>query len=1269
MRFSHRPAAWSAVATVFILAACFSAGAQSSNRVPARVTEAVDPQKLVTLSGNVHPLARAENDRGLAADSQPLRRMLLVLKRSPQQEAALRQLLDGQQAKSQPGYHHWLTPQQFGQQFGPADSDVQAVTNWLASQGFEVTHVSSGRGTIEFSGTAGMVRQSLHTEIHQYLVDGEMHWANATNPQIPAALAPVVAGFASLNNFRRKPQYVRSGTYERSKATGEVKPLFTYTSSGFTNYAVGPNDFATIYNVTPLWNSQINGSGVAIAVVEDSNIAPQDVADFRSMFGLPATTPTCPTLPPPAVATANVGYCTVLNGPDPGLMPGASGDEGEADLDVEWAGAIAPGATVDLVVSETTEASFGGDLSAVYIVDNNLAPILSYSYGSCEQGLGASGNGFYQSLWEQAAAQGITVVVAAGDNGSAECDGGTETAAQYGLAVNGVSSTPFNVSVGGTDFNDASNPGTYWSSTNTSTTQASAMSYIPEIPWNDSACATASTPLYTTCVPASNGTDLVGGGGGQSNCIDAACSQGYAKPSWQIGTGVPSDSVRDQPDVALFSADGYVSGSFYIFCQMDANPSNTPTAGSASSCDLNSPYADFQGAGGTSFATPAFAGIMAMVIQNVAQANSSTAGFNPWQGNPNFVLYPLAGAGSNRCASAQSPGTSCIFYDIASGNNSVACQGGSPDCSSNGVSSSYGILVNPTLTTDTPAWLAGSGYDMATGLGSFNAANLVNNWSSVSFQPTSTSLTLSPTTFTHGASTSATVKVITTSGVGSVTTGDVSLIGCKVQTLPCPTASVVNNGGIDYNSLNNSNTVTWSTNFLPGGTYWVNAHYAGAVTNGSATSGAVGDGASDSSQVQVTVNPEGSETAVEVCLTATQTVSCPTTNSVTYGAPYVLRMDVTNSSGQQCSANAVPCPTGKVVVSPTPFDQSPPASNTAGTYPLNSQGYTEDQFVQYPAGAYSITGAYSGDNSYNSSTSPAYALTVAKATTSIDLTDAAQGGSTYALTATVSTGSNGAAPTGTMTFSNGTTTLSGTPVYTGTAANPLTGVNASATWVLTTTFTSAATVTATYSGDTNYSGSGPSNSVSITANPDFGLTATTTTATVTAGNSATYPLTVTSSFSFNSAVTLTCAVATPVGFSGTLPTCSVTSPVTPAANASATSTLTVSTTAQSLAPVAHRGPGPTPMPLPLPVLGSLAMLFLASMGYLAAKRRRALVGMVLAGMLLMMALGLASCGGGGGGGGGGTPPPTGTPSGTYSITVTGTSGSLSHQVSVSLVVQ
>jgi subtilase family serine protease len=362
-----------------------------------------------TLKGNVHPLARAQYDQGEAPAGMMLHRMMLVLKRSEQQETALRQLMENQQSKNSPSYHQWLTPEGFGKQFGPADSDLSAVVGWLNTSGFEVTRVSNGRNVIEFNGTVGQVKQAFGTAIHKYVVKGEEHWANSSDPSIPTALVPVVAGIDSLHNFLKKAQNVYAGTYSvPDRKLTPPNPGFTidFNCSGQTPdcYALGPYDFATIYDVLPLWNlaTPINGHGQIIAIVGRTDINPSDAPTFWSLFGLDGTHAPQPTL--------NI----ITNGPDPGF----TGDEPEADIDTQWSGAVAPGATIDYVTSASTETDDGIDLSAIYIVDNNIAPVMSESYGVCEAA-GSGTVGFYGAIWEQAAAQGISVMVSTGDNGAA----------------------------------------------------------------------------------------------------------------------------------------------------------------------------------------------------------------------------------------------------------------------------------------------------------------------------------------------------------------------------------------------------------------------------------------------------------------------------------------------------------------------------------------------------------------------------------------------------------------------------------------------------------------------------------------------------------------------------------------------------------------------------------------------------------------------------------------------------------------------------------
>jgi hypothetical protein len=1208
MKFTRSQIISTALVSFSLILTSLASLAQTS-AVRARVTQAVDVQNRVTLRGNVHPLARPANDQGAAPDDLPMQRMLLVLQRGADQEASLRQLLDQQQMESSSQFHQWLTPEQFGQQFGPADSDLQAVTGWLTAQGFEVTKVAAGRTVIEFSGTAGLVRKVLGTEIHKFRVNGEDYWANASDPQIPAALAPVVAGIDSFNNFPRKPLHESAGTFRRDKATGKVEPLFSNPTtcsdgtSGCYNLSVGPGDFATIYNIAPLWTAGTDGTGQTIAVVGETNINIQDVRDFRTMFGLPANDP-------------NI----ILNGPDPGIL--TDGEETEADLDVEWAGGIAKGATIDFVVSESTETTGGIDLSALYIVDNNLAPILSESYGGCEQALGTAGNAFHSNLWEQAAAQGITVLLGSGDSGSAGCDSANpligEIAAQYGLAVSGLASTPFNVAVGGTDFAiTSSNYSTYWSTSNTSPYQTSAKSYIPETTWNYS-CADTGTLTACTPPPSSSYLDagyyLVAGGGGASSCTSlsgSTCSGGYSKPSWQSGTGVPQDGKRDVPDVSL------LAGGWYVICQMDASYIE---GGSSSSCDLNSPYLDFQIQGGTSAAVQAFAGVMALVTQAHGR-----------QGNANYVLYPLA-TSANTCASnsAAAGKTSCIFYDTQSGNNSVICTGGTPNCSATS-SSQYGIIVSGSPAA--AAYSTTSGYDLATGLGTVNVNNLVKNWKS-NFTTSSTTLTLTPnspatlTTLVHGQPINFNIGV--TSG-GGTPSGDVSIIA--------QTGAASNNmTGIGPFTLSGG-TASGSDLMLPGGSYNVTAHYAGNGTYG----------ASDSTPgIPVTVSKESSQTQMEL-VTFNLTTGAPSygVNSVPYGYPYELRMDVTNSSGQLCTpisggvqyATSYPCPTGTVTVTPAPTDQNAPTGTVPGTYQLNTQGYAEDQPIQQAPGTYNFAASYAGDNSFNPSTSPPLPVVITQGVTTTSVT--AQPAQVVANTFVNVTGivqtnfTNGAAPHGDVElFDNGKLWAS--------APLPGTGYDTSTfTWTEQASVSGSLSVgqhsfTASYAGDTNYAGSASSAPVSVTVS-DFTVSANPGAVTISAGQTGTATVSVSPQYGFQGSVTLSVASGCPTGATCTFSPASVTI----SGSSAVTSTLTVTTTASSNAPPMLRRTVPPSSRLPagfieLVAAGLLALFLLFS----SPKLRRHPAAYVFATLLLIVGV-WAACGGGGGGGG--TPAPTPVP--------------------------
>jgi Pro-kumamolisin, activation domain/Bacterial Ig-like domain (group 3) len=1066
-----------------------------TKQAAARITQAVDEANLVTIRGSVNPLARAGFDQGLVADSRPMNHMLLVLQRSPQQETALRNLIDSQQVKNSSNYHAWLTPQQFGQQFGVADADIQKVADWLSQKGFTEIKASNGSMFIEFSGTAGLVRSAFHTEIHNVMVNGQLHFANLSDPQIPAALAPVVARIHSLHDFRLKSYMHLSNKLQQLKAEGKLtKPGF---GDGNGLFAVGPGDLATIYNIPATVAGSPAGQGQTIAIVARSNITISDITQFGSAFGIPSLA---------NFSTSNI----IVNGPDPGIVPG---DDGEATLDVDMVGSTAPNANILLVVNggtitgnlaglgaEADDSTDGVDQSALYIVTNNLAPVMSQSFGGCEAG---TDNVFASTLWEQAAAQGISVFVSTGDSGSDSCDDGSLNST-FGLSVSGSASTPFNIAVGGTDFNDALNPTMFWNDT---AALATAKSYIPEIPWNDSCASSGSLTACSGLVPATdpNGLDLTGGSGGQSNCATnngQFCTGGYPKPSWQSAPGVPADSLRDIPDVSLFASVNSPSNHFYVFCLADSGSQdpNQPCNLTGQPIIDGVPSYNLSGVGGTSASTPAWAGIMALVNQSEV-----AAGRGGRQGNANYVLYNLATtqAGNPACNStgASLPAASCTFNDITTGNNSVQCVAGTPNCS-NQTASGLGILVTPgaPFAANTPAFSATAGYDLATGLGTPNVSNLIANWGNVTTNfkaatPAITSPASGTVSITHGHSQPFTITV---TGAGGTPTGDISLIAEPpgFGQVGAGSATLVNG------------TATITTNMLPGddttgaGTpYPVIAHYAGDGTFGPA----------DSQPITVTVNRENSTTTATMFNEDIQTGFLSPTTSVQFGTNYIMIVNVVGATaGAICNNTSptsitqipeVPCPTGNITLTEngSPLnDFIRTGSTNTNISSVGNLGFVEDLLIQLFGGVNPIVAAYSGDNSYNqSSSTPPTSITVTPGPTQTtstlngSSTATVSAGQSVTLVATVTTGytqpcgntgsgptgtcngvSNGSGPTGTVTFSACGTAASCTVPVVPTSFNTTSGAGAFATATLVTSFatTPPQPIKAAFtSGDLNYS--------------------------------------------------------------------------------------------------------------------------------------------------------------------------------------------------------
>jgi len=850
------------------------------------ITEPIDESKLAVLKGNTHPLARPEFDLGTAPATLPMQRMLLVLKRGPEQESALRKLLDDQQDKASPSYHKWLTPEQFGKQFGPTDADIQTITGWLQSHGFQVV-ATKGRTVLEFSGSASQVQETFHTTIHKYIVNEEQHWANASDPSIPAALTPAVAGVLTLHNFLKKPQIRMVKEPVAAKIRPGKRPAITFSDG---THGLAPADFAVIYG-SPV-NPVLTGAGITIGVVGRSNLysvdfAAEDVSDFRSS------------------QTFNVccgAFNVVLNGPDPGDLGG--GEEAEATLDTTWSGAVASGATVDLVVSASTNTSDGIDLSEIYIIENNLADVMTESFGTCEAGSTSAQATGVSGLAEQAAAQGITYFVSAGDDGAEGCDDQNSEAVATGpVSVNLLASTPFNIAVGGTVFNENGKPTQYWSSTNTN--QESALSYIPEDVWNDSC-------LASTCGANAN---IAAGSGGASIF--------FTKPVWQAGvSGILPDNTRDLPDVSL-TASGHDG---YVLC---LEASCVPNAQGEFSLYL---------IGGTSASAPSFAGIMALVDQQMANLNPAQG---PRQGQANYVLYRLAASQTSTLAQCNAsntaglPASTCIFNDITSGNNAVPGELG------------YGL--------STAQYQAGVGYDMATGLGSVNIANLASQWSSVTFNPTTTTFTLNPVVnIIHGSSVNVNISVTPNSGTGNPS-GDVSLLAF--------TGGIYPRIAVDGFTLSGTSTVVSSTSQLPGGgPYPVTAHYAGDATYAP----------SDSTPVSVTVTPESSATTLSVLTMDSQGNSFPFTGGP-FGSFVYLRADVAGLSGH---GN----PTGTVNFTDT-FGAIPGGSsfqlNGGDQFNTGGNTATPNGVLNFDTGTHTISASYVGDTSFNpSSSTPPISFTI-----------------------------------------------------------------------------------------------------------------------------------------------------------------------------------------------------------------------------------------------------------------------------------------------------
>jgi len=1174
-------------AAVMMLGSVFSPPliAQSQlapHAIPAQaalIATPLDNHLRIRIPYSTHPQAIPAHDAGALDGGVSLERMILVLGATAEQEHQARTLVDSQQTKGSPDFRRWITPEEFGRRFGPSDQEIQEVADWLQQQGFAVSGIARSKRWIEFSGTSAQVESAFQTEMRHYQVDGDVHTANATDISIPAALSPVVRGVVSLHDFYSKPALIPSNRQATAKFAGG-KPAMALEGGGD---AISPPDFATIYNLNPLYNgvspspktTPIDGTGQTIAIIAEgmintiANTGFDDVAAFRQIFGLPANQP-------------NV----IVTGPGIAL----NRVDAEATLDVEWSGAVAPNATIDLVVSAGTLTTDPVDLSAIYVIDNNLAPIMNLSFSECEQDFGSAGNAFWNTLFEQAAAQGISVFVASGDWGAAGCEPDSFSS-NTDLAVNGLSSTPFNTSVGGTEFDESVNGGTNATFWNSGTGLATG--YIPEMVWND---------CVTKC------EDAAGGG----------ISSIYPIPSWQtlpiLGLSGAKIPMRALPDVSFAAAESHDP---YVFCFTlhSFDPDCQVSGGSVS-------FSNF--AGGTSFASPAMAGVMALIDQ--AAGNR--------QGLANFEFYSLAATqsgsypacnSSNQTNPATRPGPQCVFNDVTSGDN--------------------GVPGNDTLTFTPPGDKAGQlgynavpGYDPATGLGSIDSSKLVNAWvtAEAGFNGSSTTLSASfngnplpsnSVRIVHGQPVSVIVSVAALNANNKQTPStEISLLaqgGNLPPNVGIQSAPISGGGGT-------ASTGVLSVNDLPAGTnYNLYAYFPGD-----------GDFAGSSSNtISLSVAAENTTTKLQSGILAGGaggTFTPGTTQD--YGDPNnPLAFNVTVAGVSQLLPT-----TGSVTFSDN--------GNVLGAVPLGPEPGGIAQYIDGETsrtslgiGQHVITAAYGGDSAvppnYNPSVSSSVTVTITKGNPELELLGTpatAIAGQQINLNAFLFSNYSATAPTGSVQFFDGATSL-GAPF----ALTPATWTNVP----LTATFTADGThiLTAQYSGDSNYN-SVTSPSVSLLIAAPFALTAATTSQTVQGGLTATYNLTLTGT-NFAGVVALSCTSASaPAGVQCSLPASETLS-------SSATSvplTVTVSTTATAKTSVPRYFPGT----LPLSYAGLVALAFVG--------KRRFARRLFLA-LAALAVFGVSACGGGG------SQPVTPAPT-IVAFTVAATSGSQATNLALNMVI-
>jgi subtilase family serine protease len=782
----------------WLIAGALTAASLGAQSLPARISADVTNSERTTLTGSLHPFAQAQFDTGRLPANTKLEGVSIVFSRSAAQQADLEALIAAQQDPTSPLYHQWLTPDQFAARFGVADADLEKVKSWLEQQGFAIDSVARSRSMVRFSGTASQVEGAFSTEMHYYNIKGARHFAPSTDLSVPAALAPVVLAVRNLNDFRPKPLHVAPA----------VVPDFTSNQSKFVHFA--PGDIWKVYDINPSYQSGYTGVGQAIAIVGQSAIVTSDIENFQNAAGLLVKDPT-------QVLVPGTGASTVY-----------TGDEAESDIDLEWSGAIATGANIIFVYVGSSTSSSVFD-SILYAIDEDLAPIISVSYGACETEFGsASAFQPYEAAGQQAAAQGQTLIASSGDSGSTSCSGFTNltTAQQQALAVSYPASSAYFTAAGGTEISQANaaymTAGTaYWATTNGSDVLNSALQYIPEVAWNDDSSA--------------NGLSSTGGG----------TSAYIARPSWQTGVpGIPSGSNRLVPDISLYSSPNFPG---YLFCSSDTSNN---ISGSCSNGFRDAAKQYLTVAGGTSFAAPIFAGMLAIINQQ--------KGYTSGQGLINPKLYTLA-ANSTTYASA--------FHDTTSGNNNC--------------------LAGITYCANTNGFSTTAGYDEVTGLGSVEVNNLIAAWPASPTTPTpiTTAITISTASFTPTKNQPNLFSFSLAAASGTVTpTGNLTLSidgGGTAYSTGGTTVTVPLSGIVTAGTA----SATYQATFTTSGTHQVVAHYSGNSTFAASTG-----------IIQVTVAATGSFTLAATGVNVAQGSQSVTTITVTPAGGYTGTVNITPSS-------------------------------------------------------------------------------------------------------------------------------------------------------------------------------------------------------------------------------------------------------------------------------------------------------------------------------------------------------------------------------------